>query len=258
MTASAPVQANPEGTADENSIPKARVDVMMAKATASADAKAAAAEARANTLEAERQRDRATRTEPTAAPPPATSERVYTRDELQTAVDAGQINQAQMDTQLESQMETRVETKVAAAQDVKDRGAKIGEQISQYLERVSDINDPASDNHKRLSAEVAALHKLGYAQDATTELQALRTVIGPIDKVKIPEEGPGAREVDETTHTGGGGEQAAAEEEPGSGPLKGLSKPFVEHYQKGINQGRFSGWGDEMLVSVMKRELAKK
>jgi hypothetical protein len=212
MAASAPVQTDPEGKVEENSIPKSRVDAMIAKATAEASAKAAAAEARAE-LETERRKDLETRSQPAAAPAsPAPETRVLSREELRAGVEAGTITQEQMDAELERQVEMRVEQRVASKQEIKDRGAKIGAQIDQYLERVPDLDDPTSDNHKRVRAEFAALRKLDFPNDATTELMALRA---------------------------------------------GLKAAFVDHYTKGIEAGRFSGWDDEKLQRIMKRELSK-
>jgi hypothetical protein len=230
MAASAPVQTDPEGKVEENSIPKSRVDAMIAKATAEASAKAAAAEARAE-LETERRKDLETRSQPAAAPAsPAPETRVL--------------------------FEMRVEQRVASKQEIKDRGAKIGAQIDQYLERVPDLDDPTSDNHKRVRAEFAALRKLDFPNDATTELMALRAVLGDLSKVKIPETGNVDREVDMTTHAGAG-DEGEPEKSKGPGPLKGLKAAFVDHYTKGIEAGRFSGWDDEKLQRIMKRELSK-
>ena len=252
MVASAPVQIDPEGEVDENRIPKSRVDAMIAKATSEASGRAAAAEARAATLEAERQRDRDTRTQSAAPPPPQLS-----REDMQAGVDAGKITQGQMDAELERQLEARVEQKVSTQQEIKDRGAKIGSQIEMYVERVPDINDPTSDNHKRVRAEFADMRKLGYPNDATTELAALRAVIGPIDKVKIPETGNVDREVDTTTHTGAGGEESTEKKASGPGPIKGVADHFVEYWTEGIKGGRYKGWDDPVLQDVMKREASR-
>jgi hypothetical protein len=258
MTASAPVQTDPEGKVDENSIPKSRVDVMIAKATAEASARAEVAEKRAET-ETERRRDLEARNQPATAPPPPQAEKAPpTRQEMQAAVDAGTIEQGQMDAELERQMETRVEQKVADKQGAKDRGAKIGAQIDEYMARVPDLDDPTSDNHKRVRAEFTALRKLDYANDATTELAAIRAVLGDLGKVKIPEEGPEAREVDPTTHAGGGGGSGDAEKATGPGPLKGLEPHFVEYYTEGVKAGRYSGWDDPQLQKAMAREVARK
>ena len=257
MTASAPVTTDPEGKVDENSIPKSRVDVMIAKATAEASARATAAEARAE-LETERRKDLETRSQPAATPPSTPPVRVLSREELQAGVDAGTITQPQMDAELEQQMETRLEHKAESKQDIKDRSEKIGDQVDEYVARVPDIEDPTSDNHKRIRAEVIALHKLGYAKDVTTELVALRNVIGPLDKVKIPEEGPEHREVDSTTHGAGAGDEGGEPETAGAGPLKGLKPHFVEYYTDGIKEGRYAGWDDPHLVEIQKREIARK
>ena len=256
MASGAPVKTDSEDKVVENSIPKSRVDVMIAKATASADGRAEAAEKRAD-LETGRRRDLETRSQPAAAPPPAPTRPVLSREEMQTGVDAGTITQVQMDAELERQLEERVEQKVEVKQGVKERGQKIGDQIDEYVARVPDIEDPVSDNHGRVRAELQALYKLGYAKDATTELVALRNVIGPLEKVKIPETSHADREVDTTTHSGGG-EEAGEEKAAGPGPLEGLKPHFVEYYTDGIKDGRYAGWDDPHLVAIQKLEIARK
>jgi hypothetical protein len=240
----------------ENRIPKERVDAMIAKAKADAEAKAAAAEERAR-LESERRKDLEARIQSTAPPAASPEKAPPTRAQLRQLVDEGQITQEQMDEEIERQIEARVSKKVSEVQDTKSRAAQINEQIDRYSEKIPDIADPTSDNHKRLRSEFAALRKLGYANDATTELLALRATFGDVSKVNIPESGNKDREVDTSTHTGSGGEGEAEEVEPGKGPIKGLPKQYVDHYQKGIEAGRYSGWDDERLIRVQKRALAR-
>ena len=260
MTASAPVQTDPEGKVDENSIPKHRVDVMIAKATAPLEAAVAAAEARATTLEAERQRDVATRSQAPATPPPATPDRpAPTREEMRHAVDEQTITQDQMDAELTRQSEQRVLEQAASAQEVKSRGDKLNTEVDQYLALVPDLNDVTSDNNRRFNAECAELHKRGFVNDVSTQLVALRNVLGDVGKIKIPEIGHEDREVDTTTHGGGGGGEEESKQAPeGAGPLKGLGQDHIDYYTKGIEDGRYSGWDDPHLVKIQKREVARK
>jgi hypothetical protein len=229
---------------------------MIAKATAESSARAAAAEARAE-LETERRRDMETRVQSAAAPPAPPERPPISREEMQAGVDAGTITQIQMDAELERQLEARVEQRVASKQEIKQRGSKIGSQIDEYLARVPDIDDPTSDNHKRVRAEFAALRKLEYPNDATTELAALRAVLGPIENVRIPEVGNTTREVDTTTHAGAGGEKSGEKAPAGPGPIKGVAGHFVEYWTEGIKAGRYSGWDDPVLQDVMKREAGR-
>jgi hypothetical protein len=250
-------EADPEGNAGgENRIPKERVDAMIAKAKADAEARAVAAEERAR-LESERRRDLEARTQAPAPPAPKPEEQApLTRSQLRALVDEGRITQDEMDAEVERQVEARIMQRVESSHEVKDRASKINTEIDQYMERVTDLDDPTSDNHKRVRAEFAALRKRQYPNDSTTELLALRAVFGDVSKIEIPETGHKDREVDQTTHSGAGGE-AGEEPSSGPGPLKGLKPEFVEHYQKGIDAGRYKGWDDEKLVRVMKRTLAK-
>ncbi|KPK68174.1 hypothetical protein AMJ82_08920 [candidate division TA06 bacterium SM23_40] len=250
-------KADPEGkAAGEQRIPKERVDAMIAKAKADAEAKAAAAEERAR-LESERRKELEARSHAPAAPAPKSEERApLSRAQLRALVDSGEITQDEMDAELERQIEMRIEKRVSSIQDVKTRAAKINTEISQYIERVGDLDNPTSDNHKRVKAEFKALRERDFPNDATTELLALRAVFGDLDKIRIPETGHKERETDKTTHSGAGGEEQ--EETPsGPGPLKGLSKEYIDHYQKGIDAGRYKGWDDERLIRIQKRALAR-
>ena len=257
MTASGHVQTDPEGKVDENSIPKPRVDAMIAKATAEASARAEAAEKRAET-ETERRRDLEARNQPAATPPPPPEKPALTRQEMQAGVDAGTIDQSQMDAELERQMEVRVKREVSSEQSVRERATKIGDEVDGYKERIPDLMDRTSDNHKRVRDEYAALRKLDYADDRSTELVALRAVFGDLSKVKIPEVGHTEREVDTTTHAGaGGGDDAEVKAADGPGPIKGVAEHFVEYWTDGIKDGRYSGWDDPVLLDVMQREASR-
>jgi hypothetical protein len=250
-------KADPEGEAGgEQGIPQERVNAMIASAKAEAEARASAAEERAR-LETERRKDLEARNQVPVAPASEPKEKApLTRAELRVFVDEGKITQDEMDAELERQIELRVEQRVASKQDVKSRAEQINSEIEQYLERVNDLDDPTSDNHKRVRAEFAALRKRGFPNDATTELVSLRAVLGDLGKIEIPETGNKDREVDQTTHSGSGGEESETET-TGPGPLKGLKPEFVSYYKQGIEDGRYSGWEDKKLQRVMKRALER-
>ncbi|MHC4646311.1 MAG: hypothetical protein ACYTBJ_12490 [Planctomycetota bacterium] len=251
-------EADPEGKAGgEQAIPKERVNAMIAAAKADAETRAAKAEERAR-LEAELRRDLEARSRPPATPPSKSEEKApLSRAQLRLLMDEGKITQDEMDAEIERQIEARVEQRVTSTQDVKSRAVQINTEIDKYIERVSDLKDPTSDNRKRVQVEYAKLRKLNYPDDASTELVALRAVLGDLDKIEIPETGHKDREVDQTTHSSGGGEDAEPEQK-GPGPLEGLKPEFVEYYTKGIEEGRYKGWDDPHLQKIMKREVDRK
>lgn len=255
MASGAPVKVDPEGNAGgEQSIPKERVNAMIASAKAEAEAKAAAAEERAR-LESGRRRELEARVQSHATPTPKPEEKPpLSRAELRLLVDEGKITQDEMDSEVERQMEMRVEQRVASVQDTKSRAVKINTEIDQYMKRVPDLDDPTSDNHKRVTAEFKALRERDFPNDATTELAALRAVLGDLDKIKIPETGHKDREVDTTTHSSSGSDESY-KKESGPGPLEGLKPDFVEYYTEGIKAGRYTGWDDPHLQKIMKREV---
>jgi len=259
MVVDVPVKTDPEGKADENSIPQPRVNAMMAEATAAADARAEVAEKEAR-LEKEKRLDLEARSRPAAAPAPKPDEKPpLARQDLRLLVDEEKITQDQMDAELERQSELRVEKRVASSQVVRDRAVQINAKIDQYVKRVPDLNDKTSDNHARVREEYAALIKLDYPDDISTELVAMRAVLGDVEKIEIPEEGHTEREVDTTTHGSGGGEGKETEKKGAEpGPLKGLAPAFVEYYTEGIKDGRYAGWNDPHLVAIQKREIARK
>jgi hypothetical protein len=259
MASAAPTsKPDPEGKGGgEHAIPQERVNAMVAKAKAEAEADAAAANERAR-VETARRVELEARIQANAAPDSTEPEKVPpTREQLRALVDEGRITQDQMDAELETQSEKRVEQRVASKRAVSDRAVQVNAEIDQYKERVPDLDDPTSDNHGRLQKAYTALRRLGYEHNAATELNALREVFGDLSKVKIPEEPPAVREVDQTTHSGGGGGGGDEEEPTGPGPLKGLEPHFVDYYTKGIEDGRYAGWDDPHLQKVMKREVER-
>lgn len=118
----------------------------------------------------------------------AQEQRDYTVHELDNAVAAGQITQTQRD-QIFAQQVERTATKAAteaATQIVKQETFEnsLDAELQQYASVAPDVMREGSPLRARIAEEFQYLVNRGAANDLSTELAAVRAVIGPIDRAK--------------------------------------------------------------------------
>ncbi|KPK66955.1 hypothetical protein AMJ82_11570 [candidate division TA06 bacterium SM23_40] len=99
-----------------------------------------------------------------------------------------------------------------------------------------------SRERARLAKEYDYLRNLGHAEGMATELAALRSCFGPVDRIKETTK-PRAESHQET------GTPAGEVGEPEKGPK--ISPRLKAHYEKMIEKRHFTGWDDPKL----KKEL---
>jgi hypothetical protein len=117
----------------------------------------------------------------------AQPQRKYTRAELQSFVDAGQITQdvanSTWDNQLEAKVLRAAEQRVDQKLSAHSTTSSVQSQIDRYKQFIPDVNDKQSDGYAKVTAAFNDLVDLGYARNGAdgrkTELLALREVFGP-------------------------------------------------------------------------------
>lgn len=180
-----------------------------------------------------------------AKPAPVERPKRYTRAELNALVENRQITQEQADTQMDFQTREdakaeakRVATETVTAAQQKDR---VDTEIARYKAVAPEILDDAHETRQRIKDEFAALIELGDdPRKLSTQLKAIRAVLGPVEKLERARNGKPAFE----SHREYGGSERA---DPGGRKKKGdgtltyddLSPREKAHYDKGIQSGLY-------------------
>jgi hypothetical protein len=210
------------------------------------------------TLQTQLEVERARLEERTKQPAPASepAKAALSREQLQSAVDAGEISQSQMDAELERQTEERLEQRLTKKFEqeyaAKEQQRTIQEQFDSYARMRPDVKVAGTEDNRRVLEEIAALGKLGYPHDSRTEVLAMRHVFGPLDRV--PETTRSRREVHR--ETGGAGASPSG----GSGSAaweRGLSPGQVAAFHDQLDKGIYAGVDDKMFKSVVTRARTK-
>jgi hypothetical protein len=178
---------------------------------------------------------------------------VYTRAQLRSAVDAGQINDDQMDeiwanqVRKEAVAEARKETAAAATKS--SASDKHTATLNEYYSHVGDLTDVSSDNRvaaEQAYADLVEIH--GKPQTAEDKLRldvaACRTAFGPLDKLK--------GRVDSLKKSGKNGSQEVGEGDDEGAPaskVKGIPKNLISYYEPLIQRGMYKDW-DEVKAEL--------
>lgn len=164
----------------------------------------------------------------------------YSRKELNDAVTAGRITQEQADDHWAQQTreEAREDAVAAATAAVAGRTTKerIDSDLAAYKRLKPEIMEAGTERDK-IREEFKYLVSIGKPNDISTELAAIRAVLGPLDKLQ---NAASARRSAETEQQGGGGD---------SKPVK-TGKKLVDqmdargrtYYEHAIKQGRYKDW----------------
>ena len=197
--------------------------------------------------------ERAAKATPAAAAPPAR----LTFEQLQEAVDNGQLSVAQMQQelrrQIEEDVEVKVSTKIRAEQTLAAQTKKVEDQFQAYLEWKPEIKKDGTPERKRLQDEYRELLELGYADDRRTEVMALRAVFGSADRVQET-----TRQRRETTReTGGAGGSLSQGGDDTSKWEKGLTNGQIAAYKQQISRGIYKGEDDPQFQRIVTRARTK-
>lgn len=187
-------------------------------------------------------------------------ERIYSPEELEKLVEAGQLTQAQMVDYL-----TRVRTDAAVKEAEKriteeqraaQRNAIVAEKVRTYRAAIPELSDKSSAEFKEAAEAYEELVKEGEPENLATELAALRAVFG-----RDPHKRRGKPEVRETTGERQSSVEAAGStsgrrserrEAPSSGGLPGwVPAANREFYEKGFKNGLYKGPKDPNLLKEL-------
>ena len=164
-----------------------------------------------------------------------------TEAQLQAAVDEGTISQAQMNSELARQMReditNEVKTSLTQEFEAKEQLKTVKAQFDGYVENRPDVKVEGTEDRRRVQEEIQALMELGHAYDMRTEVAAMRTVFGSLDRVK--ETTRKRREVHQEAGGAGGGDAG------GSGTAK---------WQKGLTPSQIAGFKHELSTNLYKSE----
>jgi len=112
----------------------------------------------------------------------------YSVTELDNAVAAGQITQTQRDQIFATQIERKAMAQAtqAATQIIESttRENTLDTQLQQYASIAPDVVRDGSPLRQRVAQEFEFLVQNGAARDLTTELAAVRAVMGPLERAK--------------------------------------------------------------------------
>lgn len=173
----------------------------------------------------------------------APAQTMYTRQQLEAFVDAGQMSKEQADTVYETQLREQVSRDaLKQATDVvtqSNRERDVLAQIERYKEAIPDVMSAGTDARNRVEQEFQYLVGLGDTPNQATELKALRAVYGPVER--LAGKGEPARETHQDT--GGGKDDESDNGMRKDGIPKGLTAAQREYYRPLIGRV-YKSWGD--------------
>ena len=124
---------------------------------------------------------------------PQAEPREYSLTELDNAVAAGQITQTQRDQYMVNQTRAAaVKEATAAARQVVEtetRTNSLDSQLKAYANIAPDLMADGSPTRQRVASEYDYLVSQGAPPNLTTELAAVRSVMGPIERARAYKEG---------------------------------------------------------------------
>jgi len=169
----------------------------------------------------------------------------FTRAELKAAVDAGQITQEQADDRWASQVrEEAIEHANAtanAAVDARTKKERIDADISAYKRLKPEIMESGSETRKKVQEEFNYLTSIGQPKSVETELAAIRSVLGPLDKLQ---KAANSRRVEDHDEQGGSSGDSGGGKPTGKKLVDALKGEHKDFYQRGIKSGRYKDWED--------------
>jgi len=219
---------------DGSWLPKVRVDEMVNEAKGAA-ARAAEESAR---LRAENEALKADKAKPQDAKP-------VSRAELNQLVADGKITQDAADAHWERQVVDTAERRAreAARGEVQgqQRELTVKRQLEEYRTLVPAAWEVGARERAKAEKEFKALVEMGFPDNKTTEVAALRAAFGDPEVIRASRStgrtGPGEAHVEI-----GGGERPGESGADADGVPKGLTEREKAHYQNLINRGVVKDW----------------
>ena len=183
----------------------------------------------------------------TATPAPA-PERIPTRSEIQSRIDADEITQDEGNRLIDEVTERRITQQVQAQGAIQLRDQQLNAEMALYHEHNNEIWQ-SGEVRDKVQTEFREICRInggpptpGSSQERAFELQAMRSVVGaPKAKVEETNNPPPVH-----VETGGGSGGEGPVHKTGTGAAAVPAK-YRDHYQKGIDRGLYTGWDDPTL-----------
>ena len=160
------------------------------------------------------------------------------RADLDAEVEAGKLSREQADATWEGQITADAAQAAVKHVEQASQAKALGDTLLAYEEAVPELKDTSSATYARIAQEVAYLQGIGHPEGLATVVAATRSVMGPLNALKV-RKAPGPK--------GGEGHQ-----EGGSGGGEGsgrkpdrrteLSARETEHFRKLIDKGVYRDW----------------
>ncbi len=155
---------------------------------------------------------------------------------LWAKVEDGELSQEQFFTTLESQVEDRVTNKLVGALEQRDTDRGHKTQLERYQDALPDLAVEGTELNTRVSNEYRAMLDLGLNPDAGTMVAALRSAVGPLEKVKATQSG----KLKLGSHEESGGE--GSEDGKPDTRMSTLTQRQKDYYGKMISGGAYKDW----------------
>ena len=196
-------------------------------------------------LEEERQRGSA---EKSASP-----SRQFTRQQLSTAVESGEITQADADTVIERQMEERIMTRTAVTARENAGVEAQTQEMASYQQAVPELILDDSPVFKQVAHQLAYLQGvLGYPENTATRLAAVQAVLGPLHSLRSS---VAVTTAPDTRGEGGSG-TGAGDSERKPDRRGELTPEQTTDYGELIRQGVYENW-DQVHAELAEAEKRK-
>ena len=119
------------------------------------------------------------------AQPPAPAQKIFTPQEVQAAIDAGQVSTAEGMAYLAKVEAKRVLDEERRAQTVLKPFERAGVEVNEYMAHLPWTKDSTSPEFQQVKAAYRSLvQDYGFADDIRTQRIALEKVAGPLEKLK--------------------------------------------------------------------------
>lgn len=168
-----------------------------------------------------------------------------TREQIRARVEAGEMSEAEANDYLLEQrlndMKSEIVESITTTTAQQQRESLVTEQIKAYQAKVPSVMAAGSPERTRVVQEFDYLTKtLGMPPDGRAELQALRSVLGPVES--LGNKADGTPEHHQETSGSGGGDESQGGSQNTDGAPSDLSSAEKKYYADQIEKGIYKDW----------------
>lgn len=167
--------------------------------------------------------------------------RTYTRAELSSLVDSGQITQAQADQQWDAQADERASRVALETVSQVERKKLVDSEIARYTAVAPEVLEDGHATRKDIQSAYNGLLELGQPKNVATQLMAIRQVLGPVDRLERSRNGRNQHDTHRETGGGGAGNGGGARTNTGK-LVDRLNADAKREYEKRIDRGIYKDW----------------